>query len=366
MSLLTGHDAWLHLFHVRGLGPIGFNALLEAFGTAEAICAAPPRQLATVVSRQLAAAIAGDDSRAARQAVADWLAADAARSLLTRLDADYPLALAQSPAAPPLLFLHGRRELLSRPLFAIVGSRHASAQGIRDAGRFARALADTGYTIVSGLAAGIDAAAHDGAVDTPAATVAVIGTGIDRVYPACNRPLARRIAGHGLIVSEFPLGTPPLAAHFPRRNRIIAGLGAGCLVVEAGLRSGSLITARQAAEAGREVFAIPGSIHSPLSRGCHALIRDGARLTESLDDILAELPPLPALPPVAGPAAAPESEFAAGDARLLAALGFDPVDADTLAQRTGLTVEGVLAMLLPLELAGRVAPLPGGRYQRVV
>ena len=194
----------------------------------------------------------------------------------------------------------------------------------------------------------------------------MIGTGIDRVYPAGNRPLARRIAGHGLIVSEFPLGTPPLAAHFPRRNRIIAGLGAGCLVVEAGLRSGSLITARQAAEAGREVFAIPGSIHSPLSRGCHALIRDGAKLTESLDDILTELPPLPVLPPVAGPALVPESEFAAGDALLLAALGFDPVDADTLAQRTGLTVEGVLAMLLPLELAGRVAPLPGGRYQRVV
>lgn len=360
MTALTGLDAWLHCHLTPGLGPAGWRRLLQAFGDAEAIAAASQGELATVSKPAIADAIRHGDSSAERARVHDWLAAADNRAVVTLADDDYPLQLAQLADPPPVLYLIGRRELLSRPMLAVVGSRHASAQGERDAGRFARAVGEAGYTVVSGLAAGIDAAAHRGALSTPAATVAVIGTGIDRIYPARNRELAHAIAAGGLIVSEFALGTPPLAANFPRRNRIIAGLAAGCLVVEANVESGSLITARLALEAGREVFAVPGSIHSPLARGCHALIRDGAKLTETTDDILTELPPLTPLP-----VAEPAGETAEDDP-LLTILGYDPVDADTLAERAGLTVERLLAMLLPLELDGKIAALPGRRFQRVV
>jgi DNA processing protein len=250
---------------------------------------------------------------------------------------------------------------------AIVGSGNATPQGIANAEAFAASLAGVGLTVVSGLALGIDAAAHRGALsaagDCAGSTIAVIGTGADRIYPARNRELARSIATRGAIVSEFALNTPALAANFPRRNRVIAGLAHGCLVVEAAARSGSLITARLAAEAGREVFAIPGSIHSPLAKGCHQLIKQGAKLVESAQDILEELgwraavaAPTPSIGAVAVDAAA---------ARLLALLGPDPCDVDTLAARSGLTPEALLAMLLQLELEGHVANLPGGRYQRI-
>ncbi|MCG9051181.1 DNA-processing protein DprA, partial [Laribacter hongkongensis] len=277
-----------------------------------------------------------------------WMARGEGRDLLTLADADYPPALAELTDPPPLLYLHGRQ---------------ATPQGRRDAARFARALAGSGLTVVSGLAAGIDAAAHEGALAAGGGTVGVIGTGIDRIYPAANRDLAYRMAAEGLLVSELPLGSPPLAAHFPRRNRVIAGLSLGCLVVEADLESGSLITARLALEAGREVFAMPGSIHSPVAKGCHALIREGAKLTECLEDILSELPPV-----LSPPAAVTRSQAVPQviEDAVLAALGAEILTLDSLVERTGLTVDTLLGMLLAHELAGQVVGLPGGRYQRML
>jgi DNA processing protein len=259
-------------------------------------------------------------------------------------------------------------------MFAIVGSRNATVQGERDAEAFAAALGQAGLTVVSGLALGIDAAAHRGSVTTPAGTVAIIGTGADRLYPARNEALARDIVANGVILSEFALGTPALAANFPRRNRLIAGLGLGCLVVEAAPKSGSLITARLAAEAGRDVFAIPGSIHSPLARGCHQLIRQGAKLVESAQDILEELrwtpAPVEKTPPseklgVADTATKANKNANKNEEHVMAVLGRTPCDLDTLAMRSDLTPAALLAILLPLELGGRVAQLPGGLYQRL-
>jgi len=250
--------------------------------------------------------------------------------------------------------------LLNRRSLAIVGSRNPTPQGLADASAFASALGQAGLTVVSGMALGIDAAAHRGALATPGATIAVIGTGADRIYPARNRDLAHAIAADGAIISEFPLGTPPIAANFPRRNRLIAGLALGCLVVEAAAKSGSLITARLAVECGREVFAIPGSIHSPLAKGCHQLLKQGAKLVESAEDILEELhwsAPL-ATPPQPGPKSVAEGE-------LLRVIGHDPCAIDTLVARSGLTPDALIAMLLQLELEGRIASLPGGLYQRL-
>jgi DNA processing protein len=274
-------------------------------------------------------------------------------------DTDYPQALLELGYAPPVLFFVGRRELLNRPALAIVGSRNATAQGLDNARNFASALADAGLTIVSGLALGVDAAAHEGALQGAGSTLAVVGTGLDRVYPARHRELAHRIAEQGGLISEFPPGTPPREKNFPRRNRLISGLAQGVLVVEAALQSGSLITARYAGEQGREVFAIPGSIHSPLAKGCHKLIREGAKLVETAHDILEELG-------MAGGGARLQSAVGEpiSESALLAALADDPADIDTLAARTGLAVYDVTAELTELELAGIVASLPGGRWQR--
>jgi DNA processing protein len=276
-------------------------------------------------------------------------------------DTDYPPWLLQIADPPLLLYLQGRTELLTSPSLAIVGSRQPSAQGLDNARSFARTLSQQGWTIVSGLAAGIDGAAHEGALAGQASTVAVVGTGIDRAYPLSNRALAQRIAERGLIVSELALGTPPLAANFPQRNRLIAGLSRGTLVVEAALRSGSLITARLAAEAGREVMAVPGSVLAPQSRGCHALIRQGAVLVESPEQVLEELNGLSALAD-ASPAPAP-IESLPEDA-VLRALGHDPQSIDGLIDRCGWPAPALTAHLLRLELEGRVARLPGGLYQR--
>jgi DNA processing protein len=261
-----------------------------------------------------------------------------------------------------VLFAIGRVELLHRPALAIVGSRNATQQGVGNAEAFAGALACAGVTIVSGLALGIDTAAHRGALDadSDASTIAVVGTGVDVIYPAGNRALTQRIRTDGLVISEFPLRTPAIAHNFPRRNRIIAGLAKGVLVVEAALRSGSLITARLAAEVGREVFAVPGSIHSPLAKGCHRLIREGAKLVESAHDIAEDL----GLERVAAPAAGAATE-PGPHTELLALLGHDPVDLDTLAQRTGRDAADLAAALLELELAQDVERLPGNRYQRL-
>ena len=295
--------------------------------------------------------------------------------LLDWNDPRYPPLLRQIARPPPLLFVHGDADVLRRPQLAIVGTRHPTPGGRDNAQRFAAHLAGCDLLITSGLALGIDAAAHQGALTT-GQTLAVMGSSLDQVYPARHRDLARAIAARGALVSELPLGTPPLAENFPRRNRLISGLALGVLVVEAAVHSGSLITARLAAEQGREVFAIPGSIHNPLAKGCHALIRQGAKLVETAADILEELgtlaaaahtlspatqSPAPASPPVAPPVAPLAEEYQ----QLLIAMGNAPVSVDVLADQCGLTAEALSSMLLILELEGRIAALPGGWYQRL-
>lgn len=257
--------------------------------------------------------------------------------------------------------MKGRVGLLSRQALAVVGSRNATPQGVANTETFAAAASRAGLTIVSGLALGCDAAAHRAGLSGPGSTVAVIGTGADRVYPARNRALAHEIAERGAIVSEFPLGTPPLAGNFPRRNRLIAGLARGVLVVEAAERSGTLITARLAAEQGREVFAIPGSIHSPLSKGCHKLIKQGAKLVESAQDIFEEMGANGSTP--GGPA--DEATPHADARKVLDALGYDPCSIDTLLERCGLTADALYPILLSMELEGRIASVAGGFYQRI-
>lgn len=349
---------WIALSLIPGLGGATARRLMQRFGEPEHIFAASPAELREVVPEALAGRISAGPGRAAVDAALAWLAEEPNHAV-TLADPAYPRQLLETPDPPPLLFVKGRLDLLNRPALAVVGSRNATPQGMKNAEAFSRSLSDCGLTIVSGLALGIDAAAHRGALAGASSTLAVAGTGLDIVYPARNRELAREIAQHGALVSEFPLGTPSKIQNFPRRNRIISGLAQGCLVVEAALQSGSLITARFAAEQGREVFAIPGSIHSPLSKGCHALIKQGAKLVESAQDILEELPgaPLTALP---APARSPESGHS-----LLQHMGHDPVDIDTLAARSGLTSDSVCAMLLQMELEGAVASLAGGRYQRL-
>lgn len=351
--------AWLRLTLIPGIGGEGQRRLLKACGSPEAIFSASGGARRGVLGGALAERLASHDARAEIDAALAW-AAQAGNHILTLADTAYPQALLTAADPPVLIYAKGDIGLLNRPAFAMVGSRNATKQGEANAEAFAQALADAGLTIVSGLAAGIDAAAHRGALKAKASTIAVVGTGCDRIYPARNEALAREIADKGVIVSEFPVGTPPLAANFPRRNRIIAGLARGCLVVEAARQSGSLITARLSAEAGREVFAIPGSIHSPQSRGCHALIKQGAKLVESAQDILEEL----RWEKIVNPgtvAPVPEAETDP----VLVALGRDPCDLDTLSGRTGLGVDVLLARLLPLELDGRISQLPGGRYQRL-
>lgn len=351
--------SWLRLTLIPGVGGETQRSLLKAFGVPETIFKAGLNALCGVINPVLAERLLTLDVAAKIAAALDW-ADTAGNSILTLSDADYPRALLDCADPPSLIYLKGRAEILNRQGLAIVGSRNPTPQGESDAFAFAQTLAAAGLSIVSGLALGIDAAAHRGALAGDGFTVAVIGTGADRIYPARNRELAHAICHRGAIVSEFPLGTPPLPANFPRRNRLIAGLSQGCLVVEAAARSGSLITARLAADAGREVFAVPGSIHSPLSKGCHQLIRQGAKLVESAQDVLEELRlPAPATTPGPTTIIVPESEA------LLRALGHDPCDIDTLAARACLTPDALLAMLLQLELEGHVASLPGGRYQRL-
>ena len=358
---------WLRLTRTPGLGAAALRQLLSAIGLPTRIFAAGRGALVAVVGDARAAAIgqAHTDPQLAaaiNQALA-WRAMPG-NAILTLADAAYPQALLAVADPPPLLFLKGRVELLGRPALAIVGSRNATAQGLANAENFARTLSLVGYTIVSGQALGIDTAAHRGALGHAGSTIAVIGTGADIVYPARNRELAHAIAADGLIVSEFPLGTPALAPNFPRRNRIISGLARGVLVVEAALRSGSLITARLAGEQGRDVFAIPGSIHSPLSKGCHVLIKQGAKLVDSAQDIVEELGSLGA--PLPAPGAA-RTVVDVNDPKegLLAAIGYDAVGLDALQARSGLGVDALSALLLELELEGRAARLPGGLVQRL-
>lgn len=348
---------WLTLEAIPGIGPDTARRLLNAFPDPDAIFSAPASRLKELVGAKLAAELVKPMDLAAHRATLDWLATPDAH-LITWVDLAYPEPLRDLPDPPMWFYLKGDPAVLNRPLFAIVGSRNASAQGKRDAEAFARNLSEQGLTIVSGLAEGIDAAAHTGGLAGNGSGVAVVGTGLDRVYPAKNRDLAHQLASAGALVSEFPLGTPPRPGHFPRRNRIISGLSQGVLVVEAAPQSGSLITARLAAEQGREVFAMPGSIHSPLAKGCHQLIKQGAKLVESASDIIEELN-LPWLMAIAAKQGAPEPD------PLLDQLGNAPLSLDELAIRTGLTVENLSAMLFAHEMEGRVAILPGGLYQRL-
>ncbi len=359
MSVDADLEVWLRLSLLPGLGHQSLRKLLVALGTPENVLAASHRELRGIVSEKIAIAIrSGGADPASWSAVGPWLE-DAANHIITLADAAYPQALLEIPDPPPLIYVKGRLDLLGRQGFAIVGSRNATAQGLANAEAFATALSNAGLTIISGLALGVDAAAHRGGLDGASSTVAVIGTGLDTVYPARNRDLAHRIAAQGTLISEFPLGTPALAANFPRRNRLICGLSKGCLVVEAAISSGSLITARLATDQGREVFAIPGSIHSPLAKGCHALIKQGAKLVESAQDVLEELGLSQAT------RVAPTSADAAKAHPLLAHIGFDPVDVDTLQQRSALAIDVLSTTLTELELAGCVESLPGGRWQRL-
>jgi DNA processing protein len=299
-----------------------------------------------------------------------WLDAPG-RSLITLDDPRYPPQLAEIPGAPPALFIAGDPAALLQPQVAIVGSRAGTGAGRETAFEFAARLAAHGFAITSGLAAGIDAAAHRGALAAGGVTIAVCGTGLDRVYPPEHDALAEEIAGSGALVSEFPTGTPPCAQHFPRRNRLMSGLARGVLVIEAAARSGSLITARLAGEQGREVMAVPGSIHNAYTRGCHRLIKDGAALVETVDDVLAALGvcTLFACANPAGEApharASPADRLDSGAEMLLNALGFGPADLDTLVNRTGLPAGSVASTLQLLELEGRVESLAGGRYSRL-
>ncbi len=356
------------LLRAPGIGPARFARLLEHFGSAAAVFAADRAALARL---ELPAAaldyLRSPDWRPVERDLA-WL--EQPGNHLLRLDeARYPPLLRQIPYPPPLLFVHGDPDCLRRPQLAIVGTRNPTPLGRETAQRFATHLAEAGLAITSGLALGIDAAAHQGALaSADGHTVAVMGTSLDRVYPAKHRELAHAIAERGALVSELPIGTAALAENFPRRNRLISGLALGVLVVEAATRSGSLITARLAAEQGREVFAIPGSIHNPLAKGCHALIRQGAKLVETATDILEELGALAAvgsgeIEPLGAPSATVELDVEYQ--QLLAAMSDESIGVDILVERCGLTAEVVSSMLLILELEGYVAAIPGGLYCRL-
>jgi DNA processing protein len=362
--------AWLRLIDTPRLGPAAARRLLAAFGSPQAVFDAAPAARRALLGPEAAALDEPPEGLAERiESTWRWLAEaeEAPRHVIVLGDPAYPAAWLETADPPLLLYAIGRPERLGAPSIAIVGSRNPTPQGTENARAFARALGDAGLTVVSGLALGIDGAAHEGALESPSSTVAIVGTGLDRVYPRRHLALARRIAREGLIVGECPLGTPPLAPNFPRRNRLIAGLARGTLVVEAALQSGSLITARLAVEAGREVFAIPGSIHSPQSRGCHALIRQGAKLVETAAHVLEELRlEVPAGAVEAGGAPSGAARSGAESDPVLAALGHDPVTLDALSARTGWPPAELSAHLLDLELAGSVARLPGQLFQRLV
>jgi DNA processing protein len=355
MPLAADAESWLRLTLVPAASDDALRKLLVAHGSPQAVLDAPVAALKKTVPASIAAAISDGAPEPRVQAALRWLAEEH-NHLITLGDSAYPASLLQLTDPPPVLYVKGRIELLTRPGIAIVGSRNATPQGTATARSFARALSDAGLVVISGLALGIDASAHEGGLDGPASTVGIVGTGLDIVYPARNRELAHRLAHDGALVSEFPLGMPALAANFPRRNRLISGMARACLVVEAALQSGSLITARLANEQGKDVFAIPGSIHSALSKGCHALIKQGAKLVDSVHDILEELH----INIGAAAAVGPDSEAHP----VLTVMGYDPCDVDTLAARSGLAAAEISALMTRFELEGRIAALPGGRYQR--
>lgn len=351
---------WIRLSSIPGVGGETQRKLLSAFGMPDCVFSASHGALCAVIGQKAATLVLASTPSAEfiNQAL-NWSACPN-HAIVTLADEDYPRAFLDIPDPPILLYVMGRLELLNRPALAIVGSRSPTPQGLLNAERFAAAFAEAGLVISSGLALGVDAAAHRGALSAGGDTLAFIGTGCDRIYPARNKELAYTISEQGALVSEFPLGTPANAFNFPRRNRLISGISKGVLVVEATVESGSLITARMACEQGKDVFAIPGSIHSPQSRGCHQLIRQGAKLVETAQDVLQELSWDSSSPPAV---AAADSSLALPD--LLDYLGFDPCSLEDLSQRSGLPVADLGARLLSLEMDNLVAALPGGFYQRI-
>ncbi|MCG6875060.1 MAG: DNA-processing protein DprA [Betaproteobacteria bacterium] len=349
--------AWIRLTLVPGLGGQGLRKLLAAHGLPQHVLAAGRRALAAQVGEDLADRIHEIPDRDLLERTFEWLA-QPRHSIVTLADSNYPPQLLEIPDPPALLYVCGDASLLAQRSLAMVGSRNATPQGLANAESFARHFSNAGFPIVSGLALGIDAAAHRGALAGRSSTVAVLGTGIDVIYPPRNAQLAEEIATRGVMVTEFPIGAPPVRENFPRRNRIISGLARGVLVVEAAISSGSLITARMAVDQGRDVYAVPGSIHSPLAKGCHALIKQGAKLVESAEDVLSELG-------VVGASDATHLAPGVTDVPVLEHMGYDPCNVDTLCERSGLTPDKVSAILLQLELEGRVMSLPGGVYQRV-
>lgn len=402
---MSAIPAWLTLEYTPLLPLEAVRAWLGVLGSAQAVCDAPAHTLAQIATEAAASALKTPNDGAKRQAYVDsamaWLSApgfEQTRHILTWDHPDYPAQLLTIADPPMVLFVQGDPTALSLPSVGIVGARNATQQGVANARVFAQALAEKQIPVISGLALGIDAAAHEGAlnaVNNPHATIAVVGTGIDRVYPASHRDLAHRIAAQGAVVSEFPIGTPPMAHNFPRRNRLIAGLSRGVLVVEAALRSGSLITARVAGEQGREVLAIPGSIHAPLSKGCHQLLKQGAKLVESAQDVIEELrleqsfdmgfapqtpgthkPHRPLKPFKVTQSPSPQNSQPAlstlatrapvSDDIVLAAMGHAPIDLDQLQQATAMSTGDLLSRLTELELFGEIEILAGSRYQRLV
>ena len=355
-------DAWATL----ALKPLPAPALVEvlrAFGGPVEALAATRAQVAARLSSAHVERLLVPVPAESLTAIRTWLA-DPRHELIAWDDPDYPPRLLELADAPAALYFVGRRELLARTAVAIVGSRNATPQGIENAHAFASTLSAAGLTIVSGLALGIDAAAHRGALEGSGSTIAVVGTGLDRVYPARHRELAHTIAEQGALISEFPPGTPPRRENFPQRNRLLSGLSRGVLVVEATLSSGSLITARLAGDQGRDVFAIPGSIHSPFSKGPHKLIREGAKLVETARDVLEDLGLVAPAPSGERTEITAAADDDAPHAAVLRAMGHDPIDLDQLIARTSMTAQNLAAALTTLELDGHVAAMPGGRWQR--
>ncbi len=375
-------SAWLRLELTPGVGNITARQLLTAFGLPHKVFEATAQALEQIVSTRVRAALQQEPPELSTllDTTWQWLQGDPLqRRVLTLGDPAYPQSLLNMEDPPLLLYAMGAAEVwkngglrnaMSHSI-AVVGSRNPTPQGAINARQFSQALAQSGLTVVSGLALGVDGAAHEGAMagatDGQLATIAVVGTGLDRVYPSQHRDLAHLIARRGILLSEYPLGTPPLSANFPKRNRIIAGLGFGTLVVEAALKSGSLITARLALEQGKDVFAIPGSIHSTQAKGCHALIKQGAKLVESAQDILEERGAVAAAPVAAQPSGTAEVDaMPDSEDDLLEALGFGPLGLDALQARTGLDIATLQARLMEFEIHGQLCRLPGGLFQRLV
>jgi DNA processing protein len=364
----TDITQWLSLNQIPGLGNAALCQLLAKFGSPEGIFSAKQSQLREVVDDDIAQKISKGVNLDLIAPTLKWLEKDNAH-LVTFADSHYPQKLLEISNPPAVLYAIGNLNWLNHPAIAMVGSRSATPQGEKNAEEFAKSLCEQGLCVISGMALGIDGAAHRGALKANGATIAVVGTGLDIVYPARHRDLAHKIAERGLIISEFPLGTPSKAQNFPRRNRLISGLSLGCLVVEANIESGSLITARLSAEQGREVFAIPGSIHSPVTKGCHQLIKQGAKLVESVQDILEEINwlelknNLPSISPSGLMADLSTNRLETNT--VLGLMGFDPINFEQILTSSGLTTEALSSMLMLLELENKITSLAGGNYQRL-